>query len=43
VRNPHNIPYYEGDKLYRRRDKEDKNKLQFDLAENVVSSSNDGF
>jgi hypothetical protein len=43
VRTPHDIPYYEGDKLSRRRDREDRNKLQFDLEENVVNSSNNSF
>jgi hypothetical protein len=42
VINPHDIPYYEDDALYRKIDREDKNKLQFDLTENVVNSSDDG-
>jgi hypothetical protein len=43
MRNPHNIPQFEGHKLYSRRDREDQNKLKFDLTENVVNSSDDDF
>jgi hypothetical protein len=43
VRNPSGIPYYDGDAIYRRRYREDQNKLQFDLAENVLNLSDDEF
>jgi hypothetical protein len=41
IRNPENIPYYEGDSLYRRINRNDRNKQQFDEAGDIVNSSDD--
>jgi hypothetical protein len=43
IRNPENIPYYEGDSLDRRINRNDCNKENFDKAGDVVNSSDDGF
>jgi hypothetical protein len=43
IRNPENIPYYKGDSLDRRINRNDRNKEQFDEAGNVVNSSDESF
>jgi hypothetical protein len=43
VRNPIGNPYNEGDTIYRKRDREDQNKLQFNLTYNLVNSRYEGF
>jgi hypothetical protein len=43
VRNPENIPYYDGDKIYRRIDRKDRDMRQFDEDVEVINSSNDKF
>jgi hypothetical protein len=43
VRNPEELPFHEGDKLYRRRDRENRYKQQFDEDGQVIDFSDDGF
>jgi hypothetical protein len=43
IRNPENIPYYEGDSLYRLINRNDQNKQQFDKAGDIVNSIDDDF
>jgi hypothetical protein len=43
IRNQENIPYYKGDSLDRQININDSNKEQFDVAGDVVNSSDDGF
>jgi hypothetical protein len=43
IRNPENIPYYEGDSLGQRINRNDHNKQQFDEAGDVVNSSDGDF
>jgi hypothetical protein len=43
VRNPEDHPYHEGDKIYRRRDREDRHSEQFDEDHQVIDLSNKGF
>jgi hypothetical protein len=43
IRHPENIPYYEGDSLYGRINRNDRNKQQFDKAGDIVNSSDDNF
>jgi hypothetical protein len=43
VRNPENIPYYEGDKIYQRVNRKDRNKQHFDEDGEVVDLSDDEF
>jgi hypothetical protein len=43
IRNPENIPYYEGDSIDRQLNINDRNKQQFDEAGDVVNSSEDNF
>jgi hypothetical protein len=43
IRNPENIPYYEGDSLDQRINRNDRNKEQFDEAGDIVNSSDDSF
>jgi hypothetical protein len=43
IRNPKNIPYYEGDALDRRININNRNKDKFDEAGDVVNSSDDSF
>jgi hypothetical protein len=43
VRNPENHPYHEGEKNYRRIDRKDRNKQQFDENGEVVDSSDEDF
>jgi hypothetical protein len=43
VRNPENIPHYEGDKIYRRINRKDQNNQQFDEDSRVIHSSDEYF
>jgi hypothetical protein len=43
VRNPEGILYFEDDAIYRRTDRRGRHKQQFDLDEQVVSSSDNRF
>jgi hypothetical protein len=43
VRNPENIPYYEGDSIHRGINRNDRHKEQFDEAGDVINSSDDDF
>jgi hypothetical protein len=43
IRNPENIPYYEGNSLHQRINRNDRNKQQFDKAGDIVNSSDDDF
>jgi hypothetical protein len=43
VRNPENIPYYEGDKINQRENRKDWNQQQFDEDGEVVDSSDEDF
>jgi hypothetical protein len=43
IRNPENIPYFEGVSLYRQINRNDRNKEHFEEAGDIVNSSDDGF
>jgi hypothetical protein len=43
IRNPENIPYYEGDSIYRRIYRNDRNKQLFNEAGDIVNSSDEDF
>jgi hypothetical protein len=41
VQNPENIPYYQGDSIHQRINRNDRHKEQFDEAGDVINSSDD--
>jgi hypothetical protein len=41
-RNPENIPYNEGEKIYQRMNRKDRNKQQLDTYGDVIDLSEDG-
>jgi hypothetical protein len=43
VRSPEGYPYQEGEKLFRRTDREDRHKQHFDEDGQVIDSSDDSF
>jgi hypothetical protein len=43
IQNPENIPYYEGDSIHRRINRNDRNKEQFDESGDIAISSDDDF
>jgi hypothetical protein len=43
VRNPENIPYYKGEKIYRRINRKDRNKQNFDEDGEVIGLTDEDF